>query len=77
MTQEEKYNILTRGIVEVVTPEEAKELLARSGPLKAYWGIEPSGLFHIGQALIGARKVTSLTARWKAYRSAAAIWRTA
>jgi tyrosyl-tRNA synthetase len=60
MTQEEKYNILTRGIIEVVTPEEAKELLARGGTLKAYWGIEPSGLFHIGQALIGARKVKDL-----------------
>lgn len=60
MNQEEKLKILTEGIVEVVTPEEAKELLARGGPLKAYWGIEPSGLFHIGQALIGARKVKEL-----------------
>ncbi|MDO9537739.1 MAG: tyrosine--tRNA ligase [Thermoplasmata archaeon] len=60
MTQEEKFNILSRDILEVVTPDEAKELLARGGELKAYWGIEPSGLFHIGQALIGARKVKDL-----------------
>jgi tyrosyl-tRNA synthetase len=60
MTSEEKMTILTRGIVEVVTPDEAKELLSRGGPLKAYWGIEPSGLFHIGQGLIGARKVKDL-----------------
>jgi tyrosyl-tRNA synthetase len=60
MTQEEKFNILTRGIAEVVTPEEAKELLSRGGEPKAYWGIEPSGWFHIGQALIGARKVRDL-----------------
>lgn len=60
MNQEEKFGILTRGITEVVTPEEAIGLLSQGGPLKAYWGIEPSGLFHIGQALIGARKVKDL-----------------
>jgi len=60
MKQEEKFHILTRGIAEVVTPEEAAELLAKGGGPKAYWGIEPSGLFHIGQALVGARKVRDL-----------------
>ena len=60
MNQEEKLHILTRDIIEVVTPDEAGELLARGGEPKAYWGIEPSGLFHIGQALVGARKVKDL-----------------
>lgn len=60
MNQEEKLGLLTRGITEVITVEEAGELLARGGSPKAYWGIEPSGLFHIGQALIGARKVRDL-----------------
>lgn len=60
MTKEGKYDTLTRGIAEVVTPEEAAELLSKGGEPKAYWGIEPSGLFHIGQALIGARKVRDL-----------------
>ena len=60
MNQDERFNILTRGITEVVTPEEAGSLLAKGGEPRAYWGIEPSGLFHIGQALIGARKVRDL-----------------
>ncbi|MCK5024347.1 MAG: tyrosine--tRNA ligase [Thermoplasmata archaeon] len=60
MNQEEKLSILTSGMDEVVTLDEAKELLTRDGKLKAYWGIEPSGLFHIGQALVGARKVKEL-----------------
>ncbi len=70
MNPEEKLSILTNGMDEVVTLDEAKELLAKSGELKAssespgilkaYWGIEPSGLFHIGQALVGARKVREL-----------------
>jgi len=60
MNPEEKLKILTSGMDEVVTLDEAKELLNRDGELKAYWGIEPSGLFHIGQALVGARKVREL-----------------
>ena len=60
MNSEERYVTLTRGITEVITPDEARELLAMGGEPKAYWGIEPSGLFHIGQALIGARKVKDL-----------------
>lgn len=60
MSAEDKFEILTRGMDEVVTEDEAKELLEKGGELKAYWGIEPSGLFHIGQALVGARKVEEL-----------------
>jgi len=60
MNPEEKLEILTSGMDEVVTLDEAKELVNRDGELKAYWGIEPSGLFHIGQALVGARKVKEL-----------------
>jgi len=60
MDPEEKLSILTGGMDEVVTMDEAGELLNRDGELKAYWGIEPSGLFHIGQALVGPRKVREL-----------------
>ncbi|MCK4265884.1 MAG: tyrosine--tRNA ligase [Thermoplasmata archaeon] len=60
MDSEERFSTLTKGIDEVVTPEEARELLAASGKPKAYWGVEPSGLFHIGQAIVGARKVEEL-----------------
>ncbi len=61
MTVEEKLAVLTKSIDEVVTLDEAEELLAAGGRPKAYWGVEPSGLFHIGQALVGARKVKELT----------------
>ncbi len=60
MNQDERYGILTRGITEVITEADAADLLAKGGEPKAYWGIEPSGLFHIGQALIGARKAKDL-----------------
>ena len=60
MNSEERFSTLTNGIDEVVTPEEARELLAAGGKPKAYWGVEPSGLFHIGQAIVGARKVEEL-----------------
>ena len=60
MNPDEKLQILISGMDEVVTLDEAKELVNRDGELKAYWGIEPSGLFHIGQALVGARKVREL-----------------
>lgn len=56
----EKLSVLTGGMDEVVTLDEARELLNRGGEPRAYWGIEPSGLFHIGQALVGARKVREL-----------------
>ena len=60
MSLEEKLSTLTRNMDEVVTEDEARALLETGGELRAYWGIEPSGLFHIGQALVGARKVEEL-----------------
>jgi tyrosyl-tRNA synthetase len=60
MSAEEKFGILKRNMEEVVTEDEARALLETGGEPKAYWGIEPSGLFHIGQALVGARKVEEL-----------------
>jgi tyrosyl-tRNA synthetase len=60
MSVDDKYGILTRNMDEVVTEEEAKALLEKGGEPTAYWGIEPSGLFHIGQALVGARKAEDL-----------------
>jgi len=61
MSQEERFAVLTRDMTEVITEPDARELLARGGEPKAYWGVEPSGLFHIGQALVGARKLRDLS----------------
>jgi tyrosyl-tRNA synthetase len=60
MSEDDKFSVLTRGIEEVVTPEEARALLAAGGKPKAYWGVEPSGLLHIGQGVVGARKIEDI-----------------
>ncbi len=58
MDLEEKVKIVTRNTVETVMLSEVFELL-RSGNVKGYIGVEPSGLFHIGW-LIWAKKVRDL-----------------
>lgn len=60
MNDEEKLALLLRNTEECVTLDEAKALLAKEGPKKAYIGYEPSGLFHIGQGLITSAKVKDL-----------------
>jgi tyrosyl-tRNA synthetase len=62
MSEDERMAILLRNAEEVVTMEEAKALLARPGSKRAYVGIEPSGLFHIGQGLVISEKVKDLCA---------------
>ncbi len=67
---------VTREIDEVVTEEELESLYGR-GDLRAYVGIEPSGLLHIGQGFLISNKikdlmeagfhVTVLLADWHAY----------
>ena len=49
-----------RGTDEVVTREELRALLDRSGTPRAYVGLEPSGLMHIGTALVIGSKVADL-----------------
>lgn len=49
-----------RGTEEVVTREELRALLERNGTPRAYVGLEPSGLLHIGTALIIGSKVNDL-----------------
>lgn len=49
---------LARNMDEVVTPEEVKSL--KEGNVKAYFGIEPSGLPHIATGFMWARKMTEV-----------------
>jgi tyrosyl-tRNA synthetase len=39
----ERLNLITRNTLEVVTPEELKELLEVNSSPRAYWGFECSG----------------------------------
>ena len=61
MDSEERLQLLLRNVQECVTEDEARALLERSGPKRAYVGIEPSGLFHVGGAIV-ANKAKDLTA---------------
>ena len=76
MNAEERFNLITRNTIEVITPEELRRKLETGDRLKAYIGYEPSGLMHIGW-LIWVFKVadmiragvdfTILEATWHAY----------
>ncbi len=73
----ERFDLVGRNAVEVVTPNELKDLLSREGRPKAYLGLEPSGLVHLGTGPLLAGKiidlenagfeVTVLLADWHAY----------
>ncbi|KAI9030860.1 tyrosyl-tRNA synthetase [Phycomyces nitens] len=47
LTPEEKYNIITRNLQEVLGGDEIKKILAERD-LKMYWGTAPTGRPHIG-----------------------------
>jgi tyrosyl-tRNA synthetase len=76
MDIEQRMAILTRNAEEIVTQEELRELLSREGTPRAYIGFEPSGLVHLGWALVTSKikdladagfEVTILWADWHAY----------
>ena len=48
MTNEEKFNLITRNLEEVLTEEELKALIESNTPLKHYIGLEISGKAHVG-----------------------------
>lgn len=48
MTNEEKFNLITRNLEEVLTAEELKNLINSGTPLKHYIGFEISGKLHLG-----------------------------
>ncbi len=77
MGPDRRFHLVTRNSVEVVTPEELRGALEGEEGLKAYVGLEPSGLVHLGTGPVIAEKlkdlsragfqVTVLLADWHAY----------
>lgn len=55
MTAEEKFNLITRNLEEVLTEEELKALLESGTPLKHYIGFEISGKLHIGYLFVALK----------------------
>ena len=60
MTNEEKFNLITRHLEEVLTPEELKALLESGTPLKHYIGFEISGKVHLGTGFATMLKIKDL-----------------
>lgn len=60
MAVEDRLELLLRGTEEVVTREELLALLEKGGTPRAYVGLEPSGLMHIGTGFIVGQKVADL-----------------
>lgn len=47
LTADEKYNLITRNLQEVLGGDEIKKVLAERD-LKLYWGTAPTGRPHVG-----------------------------
>ena len=60
MAVEDRLDLVLRGTEEVVTREELRALLDKGGTPRAYVGLEPSGLMHIGTGLIVGQKIADL-----------------
>ena len=60
MTVEDRVATVVRGAEEVVTLDELRSLLNRVDAPRAYVGLEPSGLMHIGTAFVIGAKVADL-----------------
>ncbi len=58
---DEKYAKLTHNCTEAVTEAETRALFEKDRELVSYWGVEPSGLLHIGQGLMVAQKLKDLS----------------
>ncbi len=54
---EERFELITRNLEEILTPEDLRELLERKEKLKHYIGFEISGKIHIGSGLMCMSKV--------------------
>lgn len=60
MTTDEKFNLITRNLEEVLTPEELKSLIESKIPLKHYMGFEISGKVHLGTGILTMMIVKNL-----------------
>ncbi|MFQ5837519.1 MAG: tyrosine--tRNA ligase [Thermoplasmata archaeon] len=77
MDPQARFDVTARNVAEVVSEEELRSILSKDQGLKAYVGLEPSGLVHLGTGPILAQKltdfcaagfdVTVLLADWHAY----------
>jgi tyrosyl-tRNA synthetase len=76
MDIEQRMAIILRNAEEIVTEEELRELLSKKEMPRAYIGFEPSGLVHLGWALVVSKirdladagfEVVVLWADWHAY----------
>jgi len=62
VARDDRLQRVLRGSEEAVTREELRALLDRTGTPRAYVGLEPSGLMHIGTAFVVGSKVADLVA---------------
>lgn len=60
MTNEERFNLITRNLEETLTPEELKTLIESGQPLRHYIGLEISGKVHLGTGFAVLLKVKDL-----------------
>ncbi len=60
MAVEDRLALVLRGTEEAVTREELRSLLDKGGTPRAYVGLEPSGLMHIGTGFIVGQKIADL-----------------
>src|SRR3990167_9850797 len=60
MITEEKINLITRNLDEVLTEEELKALVESNQPLKHYQGFEISGKVHLGTGFASMLKIKDL-----------------
>jgi len=76
MDTEQRLSLIMRNAEEAVTADEIREMLSKEKTPSAYIGFEPSGLVHLGWALVASKirdlteagmEVTILWADWHAY----------
>ena len=60
MTNEEKFNLITRNLEEVLTENELRKLIESETPLRHYIGFEISGKVHLGTGMATLLKVKDL-----------------
>lgn len=60
MTNDEKFNLITRNLEETLTEEELKSLIGSGTPLKHYIGFEISGKVHLGTGFASMLKIKDL-----------------
>jgi tyrosyl-tRNA synthetase len=60
LDQEQRLQMILRGVEEVITEDELKKLLETTASPSAYWGFEPSGGMHIGTGLVCGGKIKDM-----------------